>query len=293
MAPRWRKLELESWIKPKPPTDQPTPPTSPLKLSPKLSKPRANSKLGQPWRRQCRSDPVNSTTDEAKLAARVERDSFLRQEESILKVKKTYCVKTSRVAIPAAMAVHWLRENTDIPVPRMVYYRTDTYLYFHCYVFEKPPGERLDHMWDKLSVLERTAILDQLKTYVDTIRKIDEVHLRLVRPKDWFVSPMSDQYISNATELIWAMSVRTFEQPHKLSSPTAREEVLKSLGHIRNISLAAKMVFTHGLLLPKSILITSDAKISAIINWDEVGYAPEFWEHTKIFTMLEGHEATY
>jgi aminoglycoside phosphotransferase (APT) family kinase protein len=43
-----------------------------------------------------------------------------------------------------------------------------------------------------------------------------------------------------------------------------------------------RIVFTHGDLAPRNIMV-QDCKITAIIDWEEAGWYPEYWEYVKFF----------
>lgn len=41
------------------------------------------------------------------------------------------------------------------------------------------------------------------------------------------------------------------------------------------------IVFTHGDLNPRNIL-AENGKITGIVDWENAGFFPEYWEHTKM-----------
>lgn len=43
-----------------------------------------------------------------------------------------------------------------------------------------------------------------------------------------------------------------------------------------------RIVFTHGDLAPRNIMVR-DSKITGIIDWEDAGWYPEYWEYVKFF----------
>ena len=57
----------------------------------------------------------------------------------------------------------------------------------------------------------------------------------------------------------------------------------------KNNSTGHKIVFTHGDLAPRNIMISKDFVITGIIDWEYGGWYPEYWEYVKAkvsFTVL-------
>lgn len=41
------------------------------------------------------------------------------------------------------------------------------------------------------------------------------------------------------------------------------------------------VVFTHGDLAPRNIMVSDDASITGIVDWEDAGWYPEHWELVK------------
>lgn len=45
-------------------------------------------------------------------------------------------------------------------------------------------------------------------------------------------------------------------------------------------------MFTHGDLSPRNIIVLND-KIVGIVDWEEAGWFPEYWEYVKFFLRID------
>ncbi|KXG47225.1 Aminoglycoside phosphotransferase [Penicillium griseofulvum] len=51
--------------------------------------------------------------------------------------------------------------------------------------------------------------------------------------------------------------------------------------NVKSHGIPHKIVFTHGDLNPRNIL-AEDGRITGIIDWENAGFFPEYWEYTKM-----------
>lgn len=49
------------------------------------------------------------------------------------------------------------------------------------------------------------------------------------------------------------------------------------------LGLKDKLVFTHGDLAPRNILVNNEGHVSAVLDWEYAGWYPEWWESVKAY----------
>lgn len=47
------------------------------------------------------------------------------------------------------------------------------------------------------------------------------------------------------------------------------------------------IVFTHADLAPRNVLIGENGQVSAILDWEDAGWYPEYWEHIRALQHLK------
>lgn len=44
-----------------------------------------------------------------------------------------------------------------------------------------------------------------------------------------------------------------------------------------------RVVFTHGDLAPRNIMVSEEGKVTGVIDWEDAGWYPAYWEYVKFF----------
>ncbi|KAL5593496.1 hypothetical protein FOBRF1_012598 [Fusarium oxysporum] len=179
-------------------------------------------------------------------------------------------------------ALKVLEQKTNIPAPRVfdvVSQHTDEDDFSYL-LMSRVPGTTLATCRDALSDQDYANLSTQLKDCVSQLRDIPKLinngmaicntlgeACRDPRIRDWApIGPFPDE--------------ASFSQNLRFSDEPSRR------GH--------KIVFTHGDLNPRNIMMErtkSSAgaigwRLSGIIDWETAGYYPEYWDYTK--SMFEG-----
>ncbi|KAK0763918.1 hypothetical protein N5P37_003308 [Trichoderma harzianum] len=178
-----------------------------------------------------------------------------------------------------AATLKFIAEKTTIPVPKV--YDTDwqdgrmTALYM-----EYIPGKTLDKIWDDLKKEQKVSIARELKGYMAQLRDLKGTYIgALDRGKALIGKKMPHECGPFETERefnSYIMEDITSTTPNML-----RRYARHALSHNHEI------VFTHGDIAPRNIIIGEDKKVAAIIDWEESGWYPEHWEYMKAFQYLE------
>ncbi|KAJ2925333.1 hypothetical protein H1R20_g11795, partial [Candolleomyces eurysporus] len=45
-----------------------------------------------------------------------------------------------------------------------------------------------------------------------------------------------------------------------------------------------KSVFTHGDIAPRNILVSKSGRILALVDWENAGWYPDYWEYANMLT---------
>ncbi|KIY46410.1 kinase-like protein [Fistulina hepatica ATCC 64428] len=180
---------------------------------------------------------------------------------------------------PEASTVRFVSRNTSIPVPRII---ASARGHGHCFMLmTRVKGFNLEHVWETLTNEERSMIVSQLRAFIAELRTLSpppcvpegaisslyhqpvhDIRFASIKPCGPFPSEGSfnDFLIQEASSFVWR--------------PEERAIIRSQLRHDHRI------VFTHGDLTPRNILVQG-GKVVAVIDWEDAGWFPEHWEVIK------------
>lgn len=140
------------------------------------------------------------------------------------------------------------------------------------------PGQTLDKLWPDMTVDEKKDTAQQLRSILEKMRQVepppdyigccDGSGIRDTRARFTYDGPVC----KTETEFNEYLDSSLF----KKIPPVLRNTMLQGLRTDHRIFL------THGDLTPRNIVM-QDGKISGIIDWEESGWYPEYWEFIKFF----------
>ncbi|KAI0139091.1 kinase-like protein [Hypoxylon sp. NC0597] len=169
-----------------------------------------------------------------------------------------------------------LRRRTDVPVPKpleIVSDANDTYL-----VASRLPGQLVGYRIDFLSDQKLHDLVRDLQNCLKTMRSLQrDLHLQ--------------DTISNTTgKAIYdgriIAAVEYDESRGDFIGPFSTEDefnqILRS-PHIPDVVHRSghKIVFTHGDINMRNILVDKNGRLSGIVDWETAGWYPDYWEYTK------------
>ncbi|KAK3290932.1 kinase-like domain-containing protein [Chaetomium fimeti] len=174
-------------------------------------------------------------------------------------------------------ALELVRRYSDLPVPRaldLVSDSSDIYL-----LTTRIPGHKLGLCLDSMSDHDTTILVDDLRRHLAALREIP-------RPQAWKYAianaaggPCFDYRINAAQDdNVEAGFVGPFLNEHDFNETLrcgAVPEVVHHGGH--------RMVFTHGDVNMRNVLVDDDGKLSGVVDWENAGWFPEYWDYTKAF----------
>lgn len=173
-----------------------------------------------------------------------------------------------------AHTLRMIERHTNILAPRLLdVFHTSKYSYL---LMTRVPGRPIGPMLSTLTDEQLKQAVTDLKGYISQLRQIprDESEHRICNSKgggilDWRIPDSQQEELMFKSE---ADFNRYLTQPF-LGDVQKRAAVSHDKQH--------DIVFTHGDLNPRNILATEDGKITGIVDWENAGWFPEYWEYTK------------
>ena len=128
-----------------------------------------------------------------------------------------------------------------------------------------------------MSERETTSLVDDLRRHLAALREIP-------MPEDWKYAianaaggPCFDYRINAAQdddEGVWVVGPFLNEHDfNEIQQCGALPEVVHHGGH--------RMVFTHGDLNMRNVLVDEYGRLSGVVDWEHAGWFPEYWDYTK------------
>lgn len=185
------------------------------------------------------------------------------QNDKIIKYGKT-------VSFQEVRNTNFIRNNTNIPVPKIYNYYTKNGVNY--IEMEYIKGDTLDNMLRKKLLNERDIdnICQQLKTYVKELRKIKSNYIGSIDKnsvEDILFGKIGPYTETNLNQHIVNIIDDVLHNYYK-------DLIHKMLLSNHTINL------THGDLTPRNIII-NNKKVVALIDWETLAYMPEYWEYVK------------
>ncbi|KAF3914870.1 hypothetical protein ABW20_dc0105684 [Dactylellina cionopaga] len=216
------------------------------------------------------------TAEELKQGTNIVPGPFKR----IIKIDENTVVKVGDYRLTEGATMQYVAENTKIPVPKVYGCYKDEETQATHIVMELIDGDCLENVWDKFDQERKEDIINQLKQILEELRSLEGT----------FIGSIDHTHCEDVL----------FEETNDLRGPYNSEEefsegivdtLLKKgdsafpklvCAMVRDVLKGHRIVFTHGDLLPRNIMV-KDGKVVAILDWEMSGWYPEYWEYTKIF----------
>jgi len=180
-------------------------------------------------------------------------------------------------------ALRLVNEKTSVPVPKVLgVYNTREGVLVDLEVVQ---GKTLDVMWSTFSESQRKKIVGDLGRFVDQLRKLQA-------PKHVVIA--STLYGACHDRRFGKGRIGPFYTLDQFHHYVRRGHPLddfndKSLQvcHTKNYEVR----FTHADLCPQNILVDENGRVSAVLDWENAGWYPEYWEYTQMhFAIPKGME---
>ncbi|KAJ5790555.1 uncharacterized protein N7518_007566 [Penicillium psychrosexuale] len=202
------------------------------------------------------------------------------------------------VRSPEAEAMKLVYNQTDVPVPEVLFTRFDpdegitTPKDYFKPDFRPPegiigmtiiPGITLERKWDSLDDEAKESVCLQLWDLISKIRTI-------ARPQEL---EGLYQCAADGSPSRDAMLEDLQDPPRPLSSDSdlrsrIYERYLYHAGTryenqlLDMLPCSERSVFTHGDIAPRNILVDEQNNVTGLIDWEYAGWYPEYWEYAQI-----------
>ncbi|KAH6704235.1 kinase-like domain-containing protein [Leptodontidium sp. 2 PMI_412] len=174
-----------------------------------------------------------------------------------------------------------------------------------CLVMERLDGESLEAMWPVLDDDEKSTVCDKLKDVFATIRKIPMPYPNFYgsvekgpMPHHLFHSADADPAICGPFDSESEFNAALVRRLRAIWAENGKHS-FKADFYERNLDAMLKghePRFSHSDLQPKNILVRrvqSQAGLAskcfevALIDWEEAGWYPSYWEYSSLFVAFE------
>ena len=186
-------------------------------------------------------------------------------------------LKTSPITKGAheADTLRFIRSHTAIPVPR-VYASGEGYGYRYT-LMEEVQGDCLEYSWQFLDDTQRNNIIESLRSFISQLRSLPSPHNSRVCALNG--EALRDSRITSSEPVGPFSDEASFDDFLVASAEIFMDET--KLPDIRSrMREDHRIVFTHGDLAPRNILVQG-GRIVALIDWEQSGWCPEHWELVK------------
>ncbi|KAK4148516.1 kinase-like domain-containing protein [Chaetomidium leptoderma] len=217
-------------------------------------------------------------------------------ETDVFRVGEHYAVKYGRrVNLQEGENMLFVRQSTSIPIPNVYALFTDEATKWSFIVMEYIPGRNLEYTWDKLSPAEKTAIVSQLRQHMDELRSVPspghyggiwgQPIQDFLFQRDPGAPPSAEAEISgpHKTEEQWVNGMMRCLQVGTES--IGEREMVFGRRHCHAVFKGHKAVFTHANLVRRNVILRGDGTV-VIIDWENAGWYPSFWEYCFSALML-------
>ncbi|GAB0139162.1 hypothetical protein EsDP_00007375 [Epichloe bromicola] len=223
---------------------------------------------------QARSSDESESEDEIEPGATVLHKMFNRRV--VLHSDKTV-VKSGKRVVPGEAEALKVAVRVGVPAPRVhnVHTTSDGQTRISMDYIQ---GQPLDKLWPDMSVDQKKSIARQLREVVEKMRSVpppphiigacDGTEIRDTRQYFTYHSPPCHDEKSFNDFLLAALYEHT---------PS-----LVRAAFSRRLRTHHRVVFSHCDLTPRNILV-QDGKIKGLVDWEDSGWYPEYWEFVKFF----------
>ncbi|KAF2434073.1 kinase-like protein [Tothia fuscella] len=204
-------------------------------------------------------------------------------DSHIYRLNATTVVKVGdHVRLAEAHAMRYVRKNTSIPLPEVL----DAYLLddqegvsapHTCIVMTFVEGKTLDEEWPTYTDVEKANITSELKSYIAEMRTLRSSQIASVDGtycNDQFFSDELGSYGPFESESAFKAGLAAALRAKGDNSWT--EMIIKFIQSLPD----GEVLLTHNDIAPRNILV-KNAKVVAILDWENSGFYPEYWEYVK------------
>lgn len=141
------------------------------------------------------------------------------------------------------------------------------------------PGKRLDEVWHTLDSNQKFCIANELHSYITQLRSLKGEYIGAVE---------RGKAIIGRRISIEGGPFDSEQQFNEFILGDLVQSAPDLLRHYAKHALSSnhEIVFTHSDISPRNILV-EDGRVTAILDWEDAGWYPEYWEYTQALRQLK------
>lgn len=174
-----------------------------------------------------------------------------------------------------ARALRMVEKFTQIPAPRAI----DVLMNAHSsyLLMTRVPGRPIGQLLNTMTDKQMDGVVIDLKRYISELRGIRNNNVSKFQICDSEGGGILDWRIpdSQSEDLRFLTEADFNHYLTKMMTDDTRRKAAKS--H----DVPHAFFFTHGDLNPRNIL-AENGKVTGIVDWENAGFFPEYWEYTKM-----------
>ncbi|PLB48316.1 hypothetical protein P170DRAFT_437984 [Aspergillus steynii IBT 23096] len=141
------------------------------------------------------------------------------------------------------------------------------------------PGQRLDEVWDTLDPDQKLPIADELNSYLSQLRELKGDYIGAI--------DRGPAVIGRRIPI----ECGPFDSEQQFNEFILGDVVPSAPDLLRHYAKFAlennhHIVFAHADFAPRNVLVDG-GRVTAILDWEDSGWYPEYWEHIKALAQLK------
>lgn len=167
--------------------------------------------------------------------------------------------------------MHYIAANTTIPVPRL--FKVEVYENaVKSILMEYIEGRTLEDAWLDMTPSQKVSVAQELRQIIVQLRELK--HGGVTRHQKEFLETHTSEFTTSLRRHTPfqedLLTMTSLVAPHTLlQNPLAKRK--------------DSLVFTHGDLAPRNVLVDEHGHVTALLDWEHAGWYPEWWEAARAY----------
>ncbi|KAI9933695.1 hypothetical protein ASPWEDRAFT_167965 [Aspergillus wentii DTO 134E9] len=177
-----------------------------------------------------------------------------------------------------AETLRFIAANTSIPVPNVHDVRWQDGRVTEI-VMDFVPGKTLEDAWENMDSNQKACVTEELRGYMCELRQL----------KGSYIGALDrGPVIAGKYGPLVGGPFDTEQQFNEFLLGDIARSIPDLLRHYAKHALDNdhEIVFTHADFAPRNVLVDDQGHVTAIIDWEDSGWYPEYWEYVKAMREL-------
>ncbi|KAJ6036805.1 Aminoglycoside phosphotransferase [Penicillium herquei] len=198
-------------------------------------------------------------------------------DRTVTRISENLVVKSGKLRSHEAPTLRFITANTTVPVPKFHNVRWEDGKVV-AITMDYMPGKRLDEAWETLDPDHKLSISKELNSYIKQLRELKGDYIGTVE---------RGKKVTGRRVAVEDGPFDTERQFNEFLLGNIIRQAPDLLRHYAKHALSEnhEIVFTHSGIAPENILV-GGGRVTAILDWEDAGWYPEYWEYTRAFRYL-------